>query len=40
MKKPIASQGEPASALISKRIAELDDWRGEKRSRLFGQHAL
>jgi hypothetical protein len=29
MKKSRASEGQPASALISKRIAELDDWRGE-----------
>ena len=29
MKKPGASQGQPASELISKRIAELGDWRGE-----------
>ena len=29
MKKPGASQGQSASELISKRIAELGDWRGE-----------
>jgi len=29
MKKSDASQGQSASALISKRIAELGDWRGE-----------
>jgi hypothetical protein len=29
MKNPVESQGQPASALISKRIAELGDWRGE-----------
>jgi hypothetical protein len=29
MKKSGASQGQPASELISKRIAELGDWRGE-----------
>ncbi len=29
MKKSSASQDEPASELISKRIAELGDWRGE-----------
>jgi len=29
MKKPDASQGQSASALISKRFAELGDWRGE-----------
>ena len=28
MKKPAATQGESASDLISKRIAELTDWRG------------
>ena len=28
MKKPSASQDDSASELISKRIAELDDWRG------------
>jgi hypothetical protein len=34
MKKPGASQGQPASELISKRIAELDDWRGKTLSRM------
>src|SRR5579859_720870 len=34
MKKPGASQGQPASELISKRIAELGDWRGETLSRM------
>ena len=29
MKKSSASQGQPASELISERIAELRDWRGE-----------
>ena len=29
MKNPDASQGQSASALISKKIAELGDWRGE-----------
>jgi len=29
MKKSGASEGQPASELISKRIAELGDWRGE-----------
>jgi hypothetical protein len=29
MKKPSASPGQPASKLISKRIADLDDWRGK-----------
>jgi hypothetical protein len=29
MKKPDASQSQPAAALISERIAELGDWRGE-----------
>jgi hypothetical protein len=29
MKEPGATQGEPASELISKRIADLGDWRGE-----------
>jgi hypothetical protein len=29
MKKSGAGEGPPASELISKRIAELDDWRGE-----------
>src|SRR2546430_17474686 len=34
MKKSGASQGQPASELISKRIAELGDWRGETLSRM------
>ena len=34
MKKSDASQGEPASELISKRIAELGDWRGKTLSRM------
>ncbi len=34
MKKPGASQGPPASELISKRIAGLGDWRGETLSRM------
>src|SRR3954449_8249458 len=34
MKKSGASQGQPASALISERIAELGDWRGETLSRM------
>jgi hypothetical protein len=34
MKKSDASQGESASALISKRIAELGDWRGKTLSRM------
>lgn len=34
MKKSDASQGQPASALISQRIAELGDWRGETLSRM------
>ena len=34
MKKAGASQGQPASELISKRIAELGDWRGETLSRM------
>ena len=34
MKKSGASQGRSASALISKRIAELGDWRGETLSRM------
>ena len=29
MKKSDASQGQPAAELISERIAELGDWRGE-----------
>src|SRR5258708_39292933 len=34
MKKSGASQGQSASELISKRIAELGDWRGEILSRM------
>jgi hypothetical protein len=34
MKKSGASQSQPASDLISKRIAELGDWRGETLSRM------
>lgn len=34
MKKAGASQGQPASELISKRIAELGDWRGETLGRM------
>ena len=34
MKKPGASQGQPASELISQRIAELKDWRGETLKRM------
>jgi len=34
MKKSGASQGQSASKLISKRIAELGDWRGETLSRM------
>jgi len=34
MKKSGASQGQPASELISKRVAELGDWRGETVSRM------
>ena len=34
MKKSGASQGQPASELISKRIAELGDWRGESLDRM------
>jgi hypothetical protein len=34
MKTPEASEGQPASELISKRIAELGDWRGETLSRM------
>ena len=34
MKKSGASQGQPASELISKRIAELGDWRGPTLSRM------
>src|SRR5437879_7852964 len=34
MKKPDASQGQSASELISKRIAELGDWRGKTLNRM------
>jgi hypothetical protein len=34
MKKSGASQGQPASKLISNRIAELGDWRGETLRRM------
>jgi hypothetical protein len=34
MKKSQATQGQPASELISKRIAEFRDWRGETLSRM------
>ena len=34
MKKSDASAGQPASELISKRIAELGDWRGETLGRM------
>ena len=34
MKKPSANQGQSASELISKRIAELGDWRGKTLSRM------
>lgn len=34
MKKSGANQGQPASELISKRIAELGDWRGETLARM------
>ena len=34
MKKSGASQGQPASKLISERIAELGDWRGKTLSRM------
>jgi hypothetical protein len=34
MKKPGASQDQPASALISQRIAELGDWRGATLKRM------
>src|SRR5713101_7223284 len=36
MKKSNASQGQSASELISKRIAELRDWRGETLGRMRG----
>ena len=34
MQKPEVNDGLPASALIDKRIAELDDWRGQALSRM------
>ena len=34
MKKPGGSQGQSASELISERIAELEDWRGEALGRM------
>jgi hypothetical protein len=34
VKKPGASQGQPASELISRRIAELGDWRGKALGRM------
>jgi hypothetical protein len=34
MKKPGASEGAPASELISKRIADLGDWRGKTLGRM------
>ena len=34
MKKSVASEGPSASELITKRIAELGDWRGETLSRM------
>ena len=34
MNKPSASQGQPASELISKRIADLGDWRGKTLARM------
>src|SRR5512141_1293810 len=34
MKKSDASQGQPASELISKRISELKDWRGKTLGRM------
>ncbi len=34
MKQSGASQGQPASELISKRIAELEDWRGDTLGRM------
>jgi hypothetical protein len=34
VKKSSASEGQPASELISKRIAELGDWRGETLGRM------
>jgi hypothetical protein len=34
MKKPVSTEGQPASELIDKRIADLGDWRGETLSRM------
>jgi hypothetical protein len=34
MKKPSASQSQPASEIISRRIAELGDWRGKTLGRM------
>jgi len=34
MKKSASTEGQPASGLIDKRIAELGDWRGETLSRM------
>ena len=34
MKKSESAEGQPASELIDKRIAELGDWRGETLSRM------
>jgi hypothetical protein len=34
VKKSVASQGQPASELISERIAELGDWRGKTLARM------
>jgi hypothetical protein len=34
MKKTASTEGQPASELIDKRIAELGDWRGETLSRM------
>src|SRR5919112_6430762 len=34
MKNSVASQGQSASELISQKIAELDDWRGETLGRM------
>ena len=34
MTKPVAPQGQPAPALIDRRIAELGDWRGATLSRM------
>src|SRR5437868_5076104 len=34
MKKPDADHSQPASGLISKKIAELGDWRGETLARM------